>query len=231
MVQKTSLKPLPKLLSDPQFLIAAHSVSQWPVDQGAEVAFAGRSNVGKSSAINAITQRRALARTSRTPGRTQQIVFFQLPGERRIVDLPGYGFARVPAGLRQHWKSVIERYLTERRALQGLIMVMDSRHPLTELDRQMLSWCIAADLPVYILLTKIDKLRRNQALSAVRQVDQNTEKMGNVLVQPFSAVNFTGVNEARDRLVDWLGQEGSQEVDQEAGQKMKQDNREEKAPE
>ncbi len=227
MVQKTSLKPLPKLLSDPQFLIAAHAVSQWPADEGAEVAFAGRSNVGKSSAINAITQRRALARTSRTPGRTQQIVFFELPGERRIVDLPGYGFARVPAALRQHWREVIERYLTERRALKGLIMVMDSRHPLTPLDRQMLSWCIAADLPVYILLTKIDKLRRNQALSAVRQATENTEKMGNVLVQPFSAVNFTGVNEARDRLLDWLGQG----VNQEVSPASEQENRAEKAPE
>ncbi len=207
MVQKSILKPLPKLLSDPQFLIAAHSASQWPLEQGAEVAFAGRSNVGKSSAINAITQRRALARTSRTPGRTQQIVFFELPGQRRIVDLPGYGYARVPAALRQHWREVIERYLTERRALQGLIMVMDSRHPLTRLDQQMLSWCTAAGLPVYILLTKIDKLRRNQALSSVRLVTQNTDKMGEIVVQPFSAVDFTGVNEARDRLVGWLEQE------------------------
>ena len=215
MVKKKSLNPLPKLLSDPQFLIAAHSVSQWPVDQGAEVAFAGRSNVGKSSAINAITQRRALARTSRTPGRTQQIVFFELPGERRIVDLPGYGFARVPAGLRQHWRAIIERYLTERIALKGLIMVMDSRHPLTELDRQLLSWCTSAGLPVYILLTKIDKLRRNQALSAVRLVRQVTDKMSDVVVQPFSAVDFSGVNEARDRLVDWLGQGIDQEIDQE----------------
>jgi len=204
------MKPLPKLLTDPQFLTAAHSAAQWPIDIGAEVAFAGRSNVGKSSAINAITQRRALARTSRTPGRTQQIIFFELSEGRKIVDLPGYGFAKVPVKLRQHWGNVIERYLSERNALRGLVLVMDSRHPLTRLDLQMLSWCTAACLPVYILLTKIDKLRRHQSVSAIRLVTGETKKLGDVSVQPFSAVDFTGVDEARLRLVDWLEQEPGQ---------------------
>ena len=184
--------------------MAAHTPDQWPSDKGSEVAFVGRSNVGKSSAINVITQRRALARTSRTPGRTQQIVFFQLPGERRLVDLPGYGYAKVPAKLRNHWAATIEQYLHTRTVLRGLVMLMDSRHPLTELDRKMLNWCSSAGLPVYVLLTKIDKLSRNQAISTVRKVSKQTAGMGNVTVRPFSAVDRTGVDEARHQIVHWL---------------------------
>ena len=195
---------LPKLLSEPRFLVAAHTPDQWPSDQGSEVAFAGRSNVGKSSAINAITQRKALARTSRSPGRTQQIVFFQLSGERRLVDLPGYGYAKVPTELRNHWAATIEKYLSTRVALCGLIMLMDSRHPLTELDRQMLHWCSSVELPVYVLLTKIDKLSRNQMVSTLRKVNKETATLGDVTVQPFSAVDRTGVEETRRQIVSWL---------------------------
>jgi len=198
----------PKLLSGPEFLTAAHSAAQWPPDQGAEVAFAGRSNVGKSSAVNAITQRKALARTSRTPGRTQQIVFFRLSPSQRLVDLPGYGFARVPAKLRRHWGQVIEQYLRGRTALNGLILVMDSRHPLTELDRQMLAWCAAGQLSVHILLTKIDKLGRNQAVSALRHVSGEVSGMEWVTVQAFSAADYTGVEQARERIMSWLEDRG-----------------------
>lgn len=203
-MRKIKASPLPKLLSEPRFLTAAHAPSQWPPDQGIEVAFVGRSNVGKSSAINAITQRKALARTSRSPGRTQQIVFFQLSARQRLVDLPGYGYAKVPAKLRDHWAAIIERYIKTREALRGLVMLMDSRHPLTELDRQMLLWTSSAGLAVYVLLTKIDKLGRNQAVSTLQKVRREISKMGDVTVQPFSAVDYTGVDEARHQIVRWL---------------------------
>lgn len=195
---------LPKLLAGPRFLVAAHSPTQWPADDGIEVAFAGRSNVGKSSAINAITQRKALARTSRTPGRTQQIVFFQLNDDQRLVDLPGYGYAKVPAKLRQHWATMIERYLRTRRTLRGLILLMDARHPLTSLDQQMLDWCDSADLAVYLMLTKIDKLSRNRAASVLREVKQRTIYLPEIAVQPFSAIDYTGVDQVREHILHWL---------------------------
>lgn len=197
------VKPPPKLLSNPRFLLAAYTPQQWPPDEGAEVAFAGRSNVGKSSAINAITQRKALARASRTPGRTQQIVFFELSAEQRLVDLPGYGYAQVPMKLRQRWGKMIERYLRQRQALRGLILLMDARHPLTRLDTQMLAWCHAADLAVYVLLTKIDKLSRNQAASVLRSVRRKIEG-SEIAVQPFSAVDCTGIDQTRDHILRWL---------------------------
>ena len=208
-MRKIEVGPPPKLLSEPRFLIAAHASNQWPPDQGAEVAFVGRSNVGKSSAINAITQRKALARTSRNPGRTQQIVFFQVSPTQRLVDLPGYGYAKVPPKLRDHWATVIERYVKIREALRGLVMLMDSRHPLTELDRQMLLWSSSKGLAVYVLLTKIDKLNRNEAVSTLHKVRQETAIMGEVTVQLFSAFDNTGVDEARRKIVSWLESPGS----------------------
>lgn len=197
------LQPPPKILSHPRFLLAAHTPGQWPPDEGMEVAFAGRSNVGKSSAINTITQRRALARASRTPGRTQQIVFFQLSETQRLVDLPGYGYAKVPMKLRHHWSKMIERYLTTRRALRGLVLLMDARHPLTPLDVRMLEWSRSADLAIHVLLTKIDKLSRNQAALALREVRRKTD-LQEVTVQPFSAVDYTGVDEVRSHIVRWF---------------------------
>lgn len=203
-MRNSKIHPPPKILAEPQFLLAAHTPGQWPADQGREVAFAGRSNVGKSSAINAITQRKALARTSRTPGRTQQIVFFQLNEEQRLVDLPGYGYAKVPMRLRHHWGTMIERYLSTRRALRGLVLLMDARHPLTRLDEQMLNWCYAAELALYVLLTKIDKLSRIQAKSVVKEVKQKTSVLPEITVQPFSAVNYTGIDEVRGHIQRWL---------------------------
>lgn len=199
--------PLPNILSNPQFRTAAHSPRQWPPDEGLEIAFAGRSNVGKSSAINAITRRKSLARTSRTPGRTQQIMFFELPGGRHLVDLPGYGYAQVPEKLRRHWGEAIETYLRERESLQGLLLLMDARHPLTKLDRQMLSWCTASDLRVHILLTKFDKLSRSRGTSALRLVEKETSLFPAVSVQAFSALDSTGLSEARRQIVEWLGAE------------------------
>jgi GTP-binding protein len=196
---------LPPLLHHPQFLISAHIPDQWPPDHGAEVAFAGRSNVGKSSAINTITNRRSLARTSKTPGRTRQIVFFRLDDDCRLVDLPGYGYAKVPESLRRHWGQMIERFLRTRMSLRGLILLMDIRHPLTVLDRQMLEWSESADLAVHVLLTKSDKLSRSKAQQSLREVKMRLSGFCNaVSVQLFSSVNRTGCLEARDILVKRL---------------------------
>jgi GTP-binding protein len=194
-----------KLLNQARFSIAAAEPGQWPRAPGAEVAFAGRSNVGKSSAINAITRQRSLARTSKTPGRTRQIVFFELGEGRRLVDLPGYGYARVPEHLRLSWAGLIEEYLTVREDLKGLILLMDIRHPLTELDRQMLQWCEPRGLPVHILLAKSDKLRRAQAGRAELAVTHHAATLAiPVTVQQFSALKRAGVEEAQVRIRDWL---------------------------
>ena len=196
--------PLPALLRTPEFVISAHHPHQWPPDRGAEVVFAGRSNVGKSTAINAIVQRKALARTSKTPGRTQQIVFFSLAPQRHLVDLPGYGYAKVTATLKRHWEHAITRYLSERQALRGVVLVMDIRHPLTPLDQQMLGWCGDAGLPVHILLTKADKLGRAAAARTLAQVQQAFPATAPITVQLFSAHAGTGLDEARARVVGWL---------------------------
>jgi len=195
-----------KVLNRARFTIAAAEPRQWPPDAAAEVAFAGRSNVGKSSAINTITGRRGLARTSKTPGRTQQIVFFDLGDSARLVDLPGYGYAKVPDCVRAAWATMIERYLTEREALRGLVLLMDARHPLTELDVTLLEWCEPGGLPVHILLTKTDKLGRGKAKQAELAVAQAVTELENeVTVQQFSSLKRTGVEQAQARIGRWLG--------------------------
>lgn len=194
-----------KLLNQARFTLAAALPEQWPSGARAEVAFAGRSNVGKSSAINVVTRRNGLARTSKTPGRTRQIVFFELGNGLGLVDLPGYGFARVPDSMRESWAVLIERYLTEREVLKGLILLMDARHPLTELDRHMLAWCEPGGLPVHILLTKVDKLNRGQAKQAEMTVARTVSALSNrVTVQQFSALKRVGVEPAQIQVRDWL---------------------------
>lgn len=194
-----------------KFLCAAHTLKQTPEDAGLEVAFAGRSNAGKSSAINAISEQNALARTSKTPGRTQQIVFFTLDEQRRLVDLPGYGYAKVPLSVKQHWQKTLERYLQERHSLQGLIMLMDIRHPFTDYDAHMTQWCLAGRLPLHILLTKADKLSRGKAHSTLQQVRNQCVQFAArhadpspVTAQLFSALKKDGVQEARQCLDVWL---------------------------
>lgn len=187
------------------FLLAAHDGHQLPPDEGAEVAFAGRSNAGKSSAINALVNRRALARTSRTPGRTQQLVVFEVDPSRRLVDLPGYGFAKAPRALREHWKQVIERYLRQRRSLRALVLIMDIRHPLRDVDRQLLGFCAEVGLPCLCLLTKADKLSRNQTRATLDQVRRDIEAAGWLAdLQLFSATAKTGVEEARQKVLALL---------------------------
>ncbi len=169
------------------------------------MAFAGRSNAGKSSALNTLADQRSLARTSKTPGRTQLINFFELDEQRRLVDLPGYGYAKVPEAVKRHWQQVLADYLRVRQCLQGLVLLMDIRHPFKEFDRQMLDWCHHQQMPVHILLTKADKLKRGPASNTLQQV-RNTLKADYPLatVQLFSSLDKQGVEQAREKLASWL---------------------------
>lgn len=185
-----------------QFLTSAWQPHQFPADTGAEVAFAGRSNAGKSSALNAITGRKDLARTSKTPGRTQLINFFGLDEARRLADLPGYGYAKVPEQMKRHWRELLTRYVESRGSLSGLVIVMDARRPLTDFDVQMLEWTGANGLATHLLLTKADKLSRNEASTTLRAVREATREVATV--QLFSAVAKTGVDEARAKVIEML---------------------------
>jgi GTP-binding protein len=188
-----------------EFLTSAQKVSQCPPDLGWEVAFAGRSNAGKSSAINSLTANKKLARTSKTPGRTQLLNFFSLTEQQRLVDLPGYGFAKVPKAVKQAWTKQLEGYLQKRESLRGLILLMDSRHPLQPFDEQMLNWAIAAGMPVHILLTKADKLKKGPAKAAMLKVrEQLSEHAELVSVQLFSALKHEGRGELIKVLNNWL---------------------------
>ena len=192
-----------------QYLLAAHNYRQLPPDGGFEVAFAGRSNAGKSSALNALCQQNALARVSKTPGRTQQLVFFGLPPHENkyLVDLPGYGYAKVPQDLQAHWQAFLDGYFGSRMALSGLVVVMDIRHPLKDYDMQMLAYAAQRGLPAHALLTKADKLGRGQqaqALQAVRKELQATFGDAGIGVQTFSSESKQGVDEARAVVAGWL---------------------------
>jgi GTP-binding protein len=195
-------------LARAQYMLAAHNPQQLPPDGGFEVAFAGRSNAGKSSALNAICQQNALARVSKTPGRTQQLVFFDIPPttDRFLVDLPGYGYAKVPKDLQAHWQAFIDRYFRTRDALKGLVVVMDIRHPLKDYDKQMLGYAVSRGLPAHAILTKADKLGRGaqgNAMLAVRKQMQ-AEYGDAVSVQLFSGESKQGVDEARAVIGGWL---------------------------
>lgn len=197
----------PEILRNPEFITAAARPNQWPSEDGVEVAFAGRSNVGKSSAINAIMQRKKLARTSKTPGRTQQIVFFKLSETQHVVDLPGYGFAKVPIEVRKEWEKYIGSYIVERKCLSGLIQLMDIRHPLTDLDKQMLEWCKKIGLPVHILLTKADKLKFGAAKNTLMKVAKDLENMNlDCSIQLFSSQKNMGLDDCREVILEWLGE-------------------------
>lgn len=187
------------------FLLSTPARQTLPADHGSEIAFAGRSNAGKSSALNAIVDQHALARTSKTPGRTQHLVVFGLTETERLIDLPGYGYARVPLGVKQAWHTLIDNYVRERQSLRGIVVVSDIRHALTDFDRQMLAYCQARALPCVVLLSKADKLNRGPALTARRQVLAEIADLGiptQVIV--FSAQAKSGVDEARRALADLL---------------------------
>lgn len=190
-----------------KFIHSAPSIRECPPEDGIEVAFAGRSNAGKSSAINTLTNNHKLARVSKTPGRTQLINFFELSSSQRLVDLPGYGYAKVSREQKELWQRYLSEYLRERRCLQGLVLLMDIRHPLQEFDTTMLNWATHSNMPVHILLTKADKLSRGQAGSTLQAVKREIKNAGLselVSVQTFSSLNNTGLDNLKAKLQTWL---------------------------
>ena len=178
-----------------KFLLSCPSLKGCPDDNGYEVIFAGRSNAGKSSAINTLTEQKKLAKVSRTPGRTQHLVFFGLDEQRRLVDLPGYGYAKVPDAVKQKWNQNMSEYFDNRNCLKGAILVMDCRHPLKPFDEMMLQWCINSDIDTNILLTKSDKLKKGAASSTKLAVKNSVKEFQNINVQLFSSLKKEGVSE------------------------------------
>ena len=183
-----------------KFETSASKLSQCPSDTGREIAFAGRSNAGKSSAINCLTDNKKLARTSKTPGRTQLINFFTLEDGARLVDLPGYGFAKVGLAKKHEWQKLMEAYLENRRSLAGLVLLIDSRRPFQPIDEVMLSWTVQYDMPCHILLTKADKLSKNQASKVLLATQKQLKSIPNANAQLFSALTHIGLHEARTTI-------------------------------
>jgi GTP-binding protein len=195
-----------------EFLISAPSLEQCPPDKGAEVAFVGRSNAGKSSAINALTQNKNLARTSKTPGRTQLINFFQLRNSPtlRLVDLPGFGYAKVSQEMKNAWYEHITQYLNERQCLKGIVLLMDIRHPMQESDTTVFNWAVESSMPLHAVLTKSDKLSRGAAQNTLRTIHADIKNVGAddiVTAQTFSALNGDGVDQLAKQVGLWLQSE------------------------
>ena len=187
------------------FLISAGKANQFP-QGGHEVAFAGRSNAGKSSAINTLCDNKGLARTSKTPGRTRLVNFFELDEDHRLVDLPGYGFAKVPVAMKNEWQKLMTQYLSEQQPLNGLVVIMDIRHPLNDYDWQMLEWCQHYQLPMHILLTKADKIKRGAQQNSLLKTRKLLKEADiDASVQTFSALKKTGLDELVTKLNGWLG--------------------------
>ncbi len=190
-----------------RFLKSAAQLRQSPDDIGIEVAFAGRSNAGKSSALNVLCGQKNLARASKTPGRTQLLNFFELDESRRLVDLPGYGYAKVAEAVKRQWQQSLADYIEHRQCLRGLILLMDIRHPLKEFDLQMLQWNTHHGLPTHILLTKADKLKQGAAKSTLLKVRRELEDRPEITVQLFSALKHQGIDECHQVLDIWFGLE------------------------
>jgi len=199
-----TLKTIPMKFDQTCFQTSAATLEDCPADSSAEVAFAGRSNAGKSSAVNVITGLPQLARTSKTPGRTQLINFFFIEEGKYLVDLPGYGYAKVPLERRDKWQFELEKYLRRRKALVGLILLSDIRHPLKKFDRMMIEWAAQANLPLHLLLTKADKLKRGATQKTLLKVEKELTVFDNVSVQLFSALRNIGVDPVRKVLTQWL---------------------------
>lgn len=192
-------------LSVAKFQTSAPDIKRLPDDSGIEVAFAGRSNAGKSSALNTLTRQKSLARTSKTPGRTQLINVFSLDDSRRLIDLPGYGYAKVPIEMKKKWQKALGEYLQLRDSLRGLVVLMDIRHPLKDLDRDLIEWAVDSELPVLVLLTKSDKLSQGKAKSEVLQVKKKCAEIGNnIEVFAFSSLKRAGVEQATQVLSNWF---------------------------
>lgn len=186
-----------------EFLTSAHTLAQLPMDNGSEVAFAGRSNSGKSSVLNLITDHKGLARASRTPGRTRTMNSYALGEAVRLVDLPGYGYAKVPRNLREYWDKTMSSYLSTRGSLAGLVLVTDIRRELSDSDRLLLEWCLAVDLPVHVLLNKADKMSRGAAHGVLQKIKKGS-KYREVSVQLFSVLQKTGIDELRNWITNRL---------------------------
>ncbi len=205
MTEKTNkIKTDNRYYRQATFLISAGNAKQFP-QNGGEVAFSGRSNAGKSSALNTLCDNKTLARTSKTPGRTRLVNFFELDESRRLVDLPGYGFAKVPIAIKKEWEKLMTQYLSEQTALNGLIVIMDIRHPLNDYDWQMLEWCQHYQLPAHVLLTKADKIKRGaqqNSLLKTRKLLKDADIEASV--QTFSALKKTGLDELVIKLNSWL---------------------------
>jgi GTP-binding protein len=187
------------------FTISAPDIRRLPADNGIEVAFAGRSNAGKSSALNTLTNQKSLARTSKTPGRTQLINVFEIAENKRLIDLPGYGFAKVPLEMKKKWQKALGEYLEKRECLKGLVILMDIRHPLKDLDLDLIHWAVDSDLPILVLLTKADKLSQGKAGSEVLQVRKALSSLdADISVQAFSSLKRTGEAQATTKIKEWF---------------------------
>lgn len=196
----------PPVYKEATYLISAAELSQLPPDKGCEVAFIGRSNAGKSSALNVITGIKGLARTSKTPGRTQMINFFSLDEgcKCRLVDLPGYGYAKVPLMVKERWEQLIDKYLRNRKSLKGLVVIMDVRHPLKEMDRSVIDWAMKCKIPIHILLTKTDKLKPAAARKTLKEVQEGLKRYGKrITIQLFSSMDRTGLDDIKTVLNQW----------------------------
>lgn len=190
-----------------RFLLSAPEFKHLPSDLGAEIAFLGRSNVGKSSALNVITQNKQLARTSKTPGRTQAMNVFALTEKHRLVDLPGYGYAKVNAAVQKRWRIELERYLVERQSLIGIILLMDSRHPLKSLDEVVLQWGMQVNMPIHILLTKSDKLNNSEKSLCLREIKNHVKQYSNpISIQLFSALKQQGRRDVISVIAGWFAE-------------------------
>lgn len=193
-----------------KFVISAPDIHHLPNDHGIEIAFAGRSNAGKSSALNALTQQKNLARTSKTPGRTQLINLFEVAEGIKLVDLPGYGYAEVPESVKRQWQQALSEYLQKRKCLKGLIILMDIRHPLKDMDIQMIEWSVAMNIPILVLLTKADKLVPNKRKAQVIAVRNRLKTVaGNIQVETFSSLKKMGIDKLQFKLDEWFNEQHS----------------------
>ncbi len=199
-------------LRQAKFTISAPDIRHLPSDGGTEVAFAGRSNAGKSSALNTLTHQKSLARTSKTPGRTQLINVFEIAENRRLVDLPGYGFAKVPLAMKNKWQKALGEYLQKRDSLKGLVVLMDIRHPLKDLDLDLIHWAVDSELPILVLLTKSDKLSQGKQATEVLKVKKALAELNaDIKVQGFSSLKKTGLDQANQVICDWFNNNAAEE--------------------
>ena len=202
----TDIRPLN--YAKTHFILSAPDITHLPIDTGVEIAFAGRSNAGKSSALNTLTNQKALARTSKTPGRTQLINLFEVEENCRLVDLPGYGYAQVPEAIKRKWQKSLGEYLQKRESLKGLVVLMDIRHPLKDLDQQMIEWAVSVNIPVMLLLTKADKLASGAQKKQVNMVKEFILPFqGDITVAPFSSPKRVGLEALKQKLDEWFSQQ------------------------